>query len=219
MLGRRRIFAMEPLGSRGESPTLSPAGPPALEPTLGPGAPSTSRPTLHTDPGRPTSPRPPRGLSLEGSSDLRLAQETLWVSALNWPPPPSRFPRVHFPQISDLDSSPPAPVPAAVAPRWRQTASQRHRAWGRFPGPLPCPGGLASETWAALHPLQPQFLHHCSWGTQIVGGLGTEVTVNGQQRCIFYPLVPFLPFKFFSFQLATKLSLFLSLKPKSPKWL
>lgn len=116
MLGRRRIFAMEPLGSRGESPTLSPAGPPALEPTLGPGAPSTSRPTLHTDPGRPTSPRPPRGLSLEGSSDLRLAQETLWVSALNWPPPPSRFPRVHFPQISDLDSSPPAPVPAAVAP-------------------------------------------------------------------------------------------------------
>lgn len=53
MLGRRRVFAVELLGSRGESPTLSPAGLPALEPSVAPGPPSASYPTLHTRPERP----------------------------------------------------------------------------------------------------------------------------------------------------------------------
>lgn len=33
MLGRRRVFAVEPLGGRGESPTPRQAEPPALTPT------------------------------------------------------------------------------------------------------------------------------------------------------------------------------------------
>ncbi|KAJ8798554.1 hypothetical protein J1605_016699 [Eschrichtius robustus] len=58
MLGRRRVFAVEPLGGRGESPTPGPAGTFGLEPTPAPG-PLSALPAPPST-ARPTSLRPPR---------------------------------------------------------------------------------------------------------------------------------------------------------------
>lgn len=66
MLGRRRLFAVEPLGGRGESPTPGRARTFGLEPTLVPW-PLSALPAPQAEPAppgaaRPTSVHPPRRL-------------------------------------------------------------------------------------------------------------------------------------------------------------
>lgn len=62
MLSRRRVFAVEPLGGRGELPTLRPAG--SSGPGADPGAWAPVCAARHTRHACPR--RPPRPLPLEG---------------------------------------------------------------------------------------------------------------------------------------------------------
>lgn len=162
MLGRRRAFAVEPLGSRGESSAPRPAGPPALEPTPAPG------PHLRRAPRR----APARSARL-GRARLAASLGKGRVTALalgdplGWGVKPATtsipLPRVHFPLIPDPGSPPLAaaaperplggggPFPKALRPGAFPATSLPGR-----PGSASGSRGPGRETWAARHPLQPQ---------------------------------------------------------------